>query len=147
MISISRKLEFDSGHRIPNHNGKCSNIHGHRYSLIVTLEGEVSKSSLSSDYGMLMDFNEVKLLALEHVINVWDHAFLVSKDDYDVLNLLKSLPNHKTVILDKVPTVENLAVIAYEILKPIYSKHYRNNLSLKKVRLYETPNCWSEYIE
>lgn len=70
MISISRKLEFDAGHRIPNHNGQCSNIHGHRYSLIVTLEGEVSKSSSSSDYGMLMDFNDVKLLALENIINI-----------------------------------------------------------------------------
>ncbi|AGF48966.1 6-pyruvoyl trahydropterin synthase family protein [Candidatus Kinetoplastidibacterium galati] len=147
MISISRKLEFDAGHRIPNHNGKCSNIHGHRYSLIVTLEGEVSKESSSSDHGMLMDFADVKLLALEHIINIWDHAFLVSYDDYEILNLLKSLPNHKTVILDKVPTVENLAIISFKKLKPVYSKHYRNNLSLKKVCLYETPNCWSEYIE
>lgn len=72
---------------------------------------------------------------------------MVSNDDYDILNLLKYLPNNKTVILDKVPTVENLAIIAYKILKPVYNKHYKNNLNLKKVLLYETPNCWSEYIE
>ncbi|AFZ83573.1 6-pyruvoyl tetrahydrobiopterin synthase [Candidatus Kinetoplastibacterium blastocrithidii (ex Strigomonas culicis)] len=110
------------------------------------MEGEISKSATSSDYGMLMDFADVKIIALKNIIEVWDHGFLVSNDDYEILNLLKSLTNHKTVILNKVPTVENLAIIAYETLKPLYSNHYGNKLSLKKVCLYETPNCWSEYI-
>ena len=41
-ISITRRLEFDSGHRIPNHDGQCRHLHGHRYAIEVTLTGEIA---------------------------------------------------------------------------------------------------------
>ena len=37
MLTITRKLEFDAGHRIPDHNSQCRNLHGHRYTLLITL--------------------------------------------------------------------------------------------------------------
>ncbi|WBF65782.1 MAG: 6-carboxytetrahydropterin synthase QueD [Candidatus Kinetoplastibacterium crithidii] len=145
MISITRKLEFDAGHRIPNHKGQCKNIHGHRYVLEITLEGFLSKVDSECDYGMVMDFADVKSIAMEYIVSNWDHAFLVYDQDLLVLNFLSTLPNHKTVVLDRVPTVENLSLIAYNILFPIYKKVYDKSLILKKIRIYETPNCWAEY--
>ena len=41
MLTITRKLEFDAGHRIPDHNSQCRNLHGHRYTLLITLVGAV----------------------------------------------------------------------------------------------------------
>jgi 6-pyruvoyltetrahydropterin/6-carboxytetrahydropterin synthase len=41
MLTITRKLEFDAGHRIPDHNSQCRNLHGHRYTLLITLTGDV----------------------------------------------------------------------------------------------------------
>ena len=41
MITITRKLEFDAGHRIPDHKSQCRNLHGHRYTIEITLVGEV----------------------------------------------------------------------------------------------------------
>ena len=35
---ITRKLEFDAGHRVMNHESKCATCHGHRYVLEVTAE-------------------------------------------------------------------------------------------------------------
>jgi 6-pyruvoyltetrahydropterin/6-carboxytetrahydropterin synthase len=48
------------------------------------------------------------------------------------------------VVIDRVPTVENLAKIAFDVLQPVYHGRYGHQLSLTKVTLYETPNCWAE---
>ena len=60
----------------------------------------------------------------------------------EMLDFLNSLPNHKTVVLDCIPTAENLAREAFRILDPVYRDTYGNHLQLDRVRLYETPNCW-----
>ena len=70
------------------------------------------------------DFGDIRALANLHLVNKWDHAFIVYENESMVRAFLESLPDHKTVVFDRVPTVENLA--------------------LTKVTLYETPNCWAE---
>ncbi len=144
MLTITRKLEFDAGHRIPDHNSQCRNLHGHRYVLEITLTGHVVEHDGQADNGMIMDFSDVKNLARESLVDLWDHAFLVYEKDALVKDFLDSLPNHKTVVLNRVPTVENLARIAFDILKPVYLDRYSTGLSLSKIKLYETPNCWAE---
>jgi 6-pyruvoyltetrahydropterin/6-carboxytetrahydropterin synthase len=144
MLTITRKLEFDAGHRIPDHNSQCRNLHGHRYVLEITLTGQVVDHDGQADNGMIMDFSDVKNLARENLVDLWDHAFLVYEKDAQVKDFLDSLPNHKTVVLNRVPTVENLAKIAFDILKPVYRDRYATGLSLTKIKLYETPNCWAE---
>ncbi len=147
MITITRKLEFDAGHRIPDHKSQCRNLHGHRYTIEITLVGEVIEEEGSSDNGMLMDFSDVKSLAHEHLVDVWDHAFLVYEKDSPVRDFLAGLPDHKTVVINKIPTVENLARTAFDILKPVYSDRYGTGLKLHKLVLHETPNCWAEITE
>lgn len=144
MITITRKIEFDAGHRIPDHNSQCRNLHGHRYTLLITLIGEVVSQEGVSDNGMIMDFSDVKELAHEHLISCWDHAFFVYDKDVVVKDFLKTLPGHKTVVVDRVPTVENLAQLAFDTLKEIYYNRYGRALALQKITLYETPNCWAE---
>src|SRR3569623_1485578 len=107
MLTITRKLEFDAGHRIPDHKSQCRNLHGHRYTLEITLVGAVIEEEGRSDNGMIMDFSDVKALAKKHLVDVWDHAFLVYAKDRAVREFLDSLPGHKTVIIDRIPTVEN----------------------------------------
>jgi len=143
-MQITRRLEFDAGHRIPDHQSQCRHLHGHRYVLEITLGGGVIEASGRPDTGMVMDFSEVKQIAMRHVVEVWDHAFLVYADDTPVAEFLATLPGHKTVTLDRVPTAENLARLAFEILDPQYRDTYGNHLRLEQVRLYETPNCWAD---
>lgn len=144
MLTITRKLEFDAGHRIPDHKSQCRNLHGHRYTLEITLTGKVIDAEGNSDNGMIMDFSDVKTIAKEHLVDVWDHAFLVYEGDTAVRGFLDSMPDHKTVVLDRIPTAENLAAIIFEILAPHYHGHYGADLRLTRVRLYETPNCWAD---
>ena len=143
MISVTRRLEFDAGHRIPDHRSQCRNLHGHRYVLEITLTGDVVQAPGESDNGMLMDFSEIKQIAKQHIVDVWDHAFLVYEGDA-AARLPDTLPGHKTVVLDRIPTAENLAAIVFETLAPHYHGHYGAELRLTRVRLYETPNCWAD---
>jgi len=143
-VLITRKLEFDAGHRIPDHRSQCRNLHGHRYVLEITLRGDLVDREGASDRGMVMDFAAVKALAIEHLVGKWDHAFLVYERDQAVCAFLKTMVDHKTVVLDRIPTVENLAAIAFEVLTNVYDAHYGVNLRLERIRLYETPNCWAD---
>jgi 6-pyruvoyltetrahydropterin/6-carboxytetrahydropterin synthase len=146
VLTITRKLEFDAGHRIPDHRSQCRNLHGHRYVLEITLQGDIVETEGASDRGMVMDFADVKSLALDHLVSRWDHAFLVYEGDEHVRAFLESMPDHKTVVLDRIPTVENLAAAAFKILANAYDAHYGVNLRLQRVRLYETPNCWADVV-
>lgn len=143
---ITRRLEFDAGHRIPDHRSQCRHLHGHRYAIEVTLSGDIVKQAGSPMDGMVMDFADVKALAMRHVVDAWDHAFLAYERDESLLAFLVSIPGHKTVVLDAVPTAENLALIAFKRLDAVYRDSFGNHLRLERVRIYETPNCWADAL-
>ncbi|MGB4912919.1 MAG: 6-carboxytetrahydropterin synthase QueD [Candidatus Dechloromonas phosphoritropha] len=143
---ITRRLEFDAGHRIPDHRSQCRHLHGHRYVIEITLSGKIIDQAGDAANGMVMDFSQVKQLAREHLVDAWDHAFLAYSGDSVVVDFLASLPGHKTALLDRVPTAENLARIAFERLNAVYRDTYGNHLQLERVRLYETPNCWADAV-
>jgi 6-pyruvoyltetrahydropterin/6-carboxytetrahydropterin synthase len=94
---------------------------------------------------MVIDFGDIKRIALTHLVEPWDHAFLVAKQDTLLVQFLAGLPNHKTVVLDDVPTVENLVKFAFDRLAPIFAAETQGKLSLFSARLFETPNCWADY--
>jgi 6-pyruvoyltetrahydropterin/6-carboxytetrahydropterin synthase len=145
-MQITTRLEFDAGHRIPSHKSQCRNLHGHRYVIEITLSGDIIQSEGTSEQGMVMDFSDVKAIARQQVADKWDHAFLVYRGDTAVLDFLNTIPNHKTVVMNTVPTAENMAAEAFRILDASYRDTYGNHLRLERVRLYETPNSWADAL-
>jgi 6-pyruvoyltetrahydropterin/6-carboxytetrahydropterin synthase len=143
-MRITRRLEFDAGHRIPNHDSLCRHLHGHRYALEVTLTGEPIATWGDARQGMLMDFSEVRAIAQRELVDAWDHAFLAWREDRVVIDFLAQLPQHRTVVFDEPPTAEHLALAAFTVLERAYTSRYGNGLKLERVRLYETPNCWAD---
>lgn len=143
-MQITTRLEFDAGHRIPSHKSQCRNLHGHRYVIEITLSGDIIQQEGASEQGMVMDFSDVKKIARQSVVEPWDHAFLVYRGDAQVRQFLESLPDHKTVVMESVPTAENMAAEAFRILAAEYRDVFGNHLKLDRVRLYETPNSWAD---
>ena len=141
---ITRRIEFDSGHRIPDHRSKCRHLHGHRYALEVTVRGDVTRMDGDPRNGMVVDFSEVKTLMQQYIVDQWDHAFLVYAHDTKVIDFLNSMPEHRTVVLDVVPTAENLARKAFKLLEPHINELCDKALILENVRIFETPNCWAD---
>lgn len=143
-MRITRRLEFDAGHRIPNHDSLCRHLHGHRYAIEVTLQGKVIAATGAADEGMVMDFSAIKSIVQQHIVDAWDHAFLACRQDKAVVGFLGELKDHKTVLFDAPPTAEHLAQTAFDTLDPLFQGRYGTDLSLVRVRIYETPNCWAD---
>lgn len=65
-MRLNLERTFEAAHFIPNHKGKCKNIHGHSYRIIVSVEGVHAKED-----GIFIDFGDIKKL-----IDKFDHTFL-----------------------------------------------------------------------
>lgn len=140
---ITRRIEFDAGHRIPDHKSKCRNAHGHRYVLEATVEGAIKEHGAGSEQGMVQDFGDLKAILMDAVGEPWDHAFLVWDQDEQMLDALARLGSaHKTVKLPLVPTVENLSMMAFNLIL----RRLPPDVLLAKIKLWETPNCFAEAV-
>ena len=137
--SISKEVEFDTGHRVPDHQSKCYNPHGHRYRVRATCEGQVVNEAGSSDNGMLVDFSDLKRWLTEYVHDRFDHAFVVYADDVTMRHALATDPLWNVVVVNYTPTAENLARDIFVRLALIIASHWRGNMTLTKIELWETP--------
>jgi 6-pyruvoyltetrahydropterin/6-carboxytetrahydropterin synthase len=145
-MRITRRLEFDAGHRIPNHASLCRHLHGHRYALEVTVSGDVITTAGDAEQGMVADFGSIKTIVNKHVVEPWDHAFLAYRNDTQLVTFLQSIPQHRTVLFEAPPTAEHLAQTALKILAQAFDAAYGARIRIEQLRLYETPNCWADAL-
>ena len=92
MYRLKKRITFEAAHRLPEHKGKCKNLHGHSY----IVEVEIMTQSLNSE-GMVCDFGDIK-----RVVQEWDHRFL------------NELPEFSCERSESIPTAENMARIICE---------------------------------
>ena len=69
IVRVCRHEEFELSHMLDKYNGKCGRIHGHTYRAEITLEGRIIEDPFSNSYGMLMDFNELKQIIKDAVLD------------------------------------------------------------------------------
>jgi 6-pyruvoyltetrahydropterin/6-carboxytetrahydropterin synthase len=134
-MKIAKEFSWEMGHRLPEHFGKCKNIHGHSYKMIVELEGDVDKN------GMVLDYYDLKRI-INPIVEELDHAFLVYHEDKEVIDFLNKL-NSKKVVAEFQSTVEN---ICYYFLHRIKESNLPSNIKSVKVRICETPDDYAEEI-
>lgn len=147
LITITRKMEFDAGHRVPDHKSKCRNAHGHRYVLEASVTGPIKFNPGESNHGMVQDFGDLKEILNTTVVEPWDHAFLVYRKDLPGMAAMSCFGfEHKTIVLECVPTVENLVRVAAKGIEDALAvRDDFRGVTLQHVRLYETPNCWADW--
>lgn len=133
MLSITRRLEFDAGHRLLKHEGKCRNYHGHRYSV----EATILTGNPLDETGMVVDFAVVKEKLGGWLDTFWDHGMLLQKGD-PLLAFCES-EALKYFELDRPPTAEVLAEELWRQTSLLF------NTGDVHIRVYETPNCWADY--
>lgn len=77
MIGVKVRTTFEAAHRLPNYDGDCYRMHGHRYAVTLEL---VSKPDAiptqAQPSGMLVDMKLVRHLMNQHIIRHTDHAVL-----------------------------------------------------------------------
>ena len=74
--TISKTFRFEASHQLINHDGKCSNPHGHSYEVSVAVEGPVSAQKGDPKEGMVVDFSDIKDVWDEHLKPTLDHQDL-----------------------------------------------------------------------
>ena len=72
--TITVAINFAAAHRLPEHEGKCSRLHGHTYGLEVTVEGIPQASGPTA--GMVMDFADLRERVGELIVDQVDHQLL-----------------------------------------------------------------------
>lgn len=128
------------GHRLMRHDGKCRDMHGHRYALEVTaahIGGGTSREQ-GADHGMVVDFGHLKGLIRTHVVERLDHKFLVEDADEAIP---QSLPG--VVVVPWTPTGENLALHILGELR-FAAANELPDVEIRSVRLFETPTSWAD---
>lgn len=135
MLTITRRLEFDAGHRLVNHESKCRNIHGHRYVALITV-----RATKLDDVGRVIDFGRVKELVGSWIDEHWDHGYIHESGDMIAGRDLGL--DLKFFDLGKPPTVENLSMKLYQVASELL---LAEGIEVCHVRLYETPNCYADY--
>ena len=141
---ITKKIEWDMGHRLLNHSSKCRNIHGHRYVLEASLEGDVINIEGDSSEGMVIDFGDIKKILVQEIHDKLDHSFLVWEKDYDIIKFFETQKDLKYTVVPFTTTAENIAQWIFDILKKSYTSKLDSSISLKKIKLWETHNSWVE---
>lgn len=131
----TRRLEFDAAHRVMLHESKCKNLHGHRYVAEVTCAAPVLDS-----LGRVVDFSVIKQAIGGFIDERWDHGTIVNEEDLDLIELCRR-NDWRLYTMKGNPTAENMAVELLEVGRKLLPE----GITLVSVRLYETPNCWSEY--
>ena len=133
MYTVSTEASFDSAHFLKNYDGKCANLHGHRWRVLV----EVKAEKLGDD-SMVIDFTDLKR-DLKEIADFHDHCLIIEKDSLkdETLACLKA-ENFRIVEVPFRPTAECFAKYFCELMRA-------KGHNISKVSVYETPNNCATY--
>lgn len=137
MLKVTKTVRFDAAHLLTNHQGKCRNLHGHTYTLNITV---AQAPEVSDD--MVMDFKDLKNVCEEFILSRFDHTFIYDETSPVECEIASVLAKYdmRTVALPCRSTAENLARYFFGVL------HERIS-GLVSVRVWETPTSVAEYSE
>jgi 6-pyruvoyltetrahydropterin/6-carboxytetrahydropterin synthase len=146
-MRITRKLEIDYGHRVPNHKSKCFSPHGHRGVIYLHVEGDVIEEEGDHQQGMVVDFSDIKKALMATADHFMDHAFLIYEND-PFKNLLQGWDyglqkeegrKFKVLVLNYIPTAENISCHIFRMVEE-YFKINKAGFRVAQVDFQETPN-------
>jgi len=141
MFTIKSEIEMDVSHYLSGYDGKCKNIHGHRYRLVV----KVSSKELHREgqlRGMVDDFGNVKK-ALKRVHDHFDHKLLL-EDNEEGRKLAHFFASNN---MDFDVLLVPYRTTAEEMSRDIFRRLRADGLSVTEVELFETPTNSCIYSE
>jgi 6-pyruvoyltetrahydropterin/6-carboxytetrahydropterin synthase len=122
MYLVNVERHFDAAHYLRGYQGKCENLHGHRYKVAVRL-----KAANNDNVGMAYDFTVLKK-ELDVVLSRFDHRCLNELKPFDEIN----------------PSAENIArIVYYELEKRL--GELPEGIALDAVTVWESPESWVEF--
>jgi 6-pyruvoyltetrahydropterin/6-carboxytetrahydropterin synthase len=139
MYILTAEASFDSAHFLAGYNGKCRNIHGHRW--LIKVEAAGSKLQQAGQMrDMVIDFGDLKK-EVKAIADYFDHGLIVEKNTLRAQTFAAlQEEGFKLIEVDFRPTAEKLAKFIFDSLKG-------RQLPVKQVTVYETPANSAAYSE
>lgn len=140
--TVTRKGHFDACHRVVNQTSCCRFIHGHSYLYELTFAFDSIEQ-----IGYAIDFKEIKRVACRWIDDYLDHGTLLNPEDEHLFKACEATKSKMWMMsLNGAgkycnPTAENIAKEMYIAIGFLLNS---SNLKLKQIRLYETPNCFTD---
>ena len=139
MYLLRTEAAFDSAHFLKGYEGKCANLHGHRWRMVVEVGGEQLQEE-GDQKGMLVDFSDLKA-AVRTLADSLDHRLLIEDSSLKPETISALVGEGFTLLsLPFRPTAENLARYVYKEIQSL-------GFPLKAVTVYETPDNCAVYQE
>jgi 6-pyruvoyltetrahydropterin/6-carboxytetrahydropterin synthase len=143
---VTKELTFDAAHRLYKYEGKCANIHGHQYKILLTLSTtDLDSRKISVDFGLIKRYFQ------NWLDEKWDHKVILHIED-PLNDYLESLV--KTTRLFGIelpyampcnPTAEGMAEYLATIIFPQIISENKIPAKIKNVRVFETPTSYCDY--
>ena len=137
MYQLTIEQSFDSAHFWSGYIGKCGNIHGHRWRVLLQVQSKELREDIQQK-GMCVDFSTLKE-ELKEIVDSYDHTFLIEQGTLKD-KTMEALAEEGFPVVELAfrPTAENFARHFYEIF---VEKGY----DVAAVHVYETPNNCASY--
>ena len=137
MYQLTTEHSFDSAHFLAGYDGKCGNLHGHRWRVLLTVQSETLREDRQQK-GMCVDFAELKK-DLRTELDALDHVLIIEQGSLRESTMKAMQEEFQVVEMPFRPTAENFARYFYELFT---LKGY----PVAKVEVYETPNNSAVYF-
>lgn len=144
-FTVQKKINWEMGHRLSLHKGKCHNIHGHSYIAEIVVEAQGLDGQ-----GMVVDFYNYKPLK-EWIDETLDHSFMINDADpmkNQVIELCEEY-EMKLMIVNFEPTAENIAkMIAIQAVKYLNREaNTEHPYIVRQVTVWETASSSATYVD
>lgn len=140
-VRLTKTFNLEMAHALYGYDGPCRNIHGHSYTLHVTVIGKTIADETNPKCGMVMDFSELKQIVQSSIIDRFDHALVLNENSPYKDLARKEEPLGKTLLVRYQPTCENVLL---EFARLIQSR-LPPAVSLHRVKLRETASSFAEW--
>ena len=121
MYRVSVERHFDAAHYLREYEGKCENLHGHRYKVVANL-----KTDILDEIGLAFDFTVLKK-SIDEILERFDHTCLNDINPFTSIN----------------PSSENIASTIYSELK---QRLDGQTAEIESIEIWESPDPWVTYF-
>lgn len=131
--SIYKEVQIDTSHRLLHYQGKCANLHGHRWKVEIWMEGEPDPATQ-----IVIDYSMIK-----KIVDKYDHQIILNREDPMVPRIQEF---HPVITTPGDPTSE---LIASMIRDDLYAacRELGIRATVPKIRVWESPTSCAELTE
>lgn len=132
-VGIYKEVQIDTSHRLLHYQGKCANLHGHRWKVEIWIEGEPDPVTK-----ILIDYSMIK-----EIVDKYDHQIILNQEDPMAPRIREF---HPVITTPGDPTSELMALLIRDDLHAFCQKQ-GIKATVPKIRVWESPTAFAELTE